>query len=82
MKKTKGQYWKMNENTYKLQLRTNMEQEKLDQVLPGWVCVSFGYVPNTEEEILIYEKEFKSELDWTNFLKSDNVVENIEMKEV
>jgi hypothetical protein len=72
----------VNESKYKLQLRTNREQEEeVKEILPGWECVSFGYIPTTQEDILIFEKEFHSEIDWTNFLKSDTITETIEMKE-
>ena len=81
MAKIKASYWKVNESRYKLQLRTNRDQEEVENILPGWECVSFGYVPHTQEDILVFEKDFKSEMDWTKFLKSDTIIETIEMKE-
>ena len=82
MAKIKANYWKVEESRYKLQLRTNIEQHTLEEALPGWQCVSYGYVPKTEEDIYVFEKQFDTEFDWTNFLKSDNVKELIEMKEI
>lgn len=82
MKRIKASYWKVEESKYKLQLKTRIEQEQIKEMLPGWECVSFGYIPKTQEDILIFEKQFGSEFDWTNFLKSDTVNELIEMKEI
>ncbi len=82
MKRIKASYWKVEESKYKLQLKTRIEQEQIEEILPGWECVSFGYIPKTQEDILVFEKEFSSEFDWTNFLKSDTVNELIEMKEI
>ena len=82
MKRLKGDYWKIDENTVKLQIQTTEPQTEIEQVLPGWLCVSFGYVPRTSEDIYVFEKEFKSEIDWTNFLNSDKVNRLIEMKEI
>ncbi len=82
MEKLKGNYWKVEKNTYKLQLKTRANQEEIQSRLPGWDCVSFGYVPTTQEDILIFEREFESELDWTNFLNSDLTLENIDLREV
>tara|TARA_R100000005_G_C4996141_1_gene202988 strand:+ start:2296 stop:2556 length:261 start_codon:yes stop_codon:yes gene_type:complete len=78
----KGDYWKAGENIVKLQIKTSEEQRKIEEILPGWNCVSYGYVPKTEEDIYVFEKKFKSENDWTDFLKSDTLSEQIEMKEV
>ena len=72
----------MDESKYKLQLKTRIEQDEIEQMLPGWICVSFGYSPNTQEDILVFEKNFKSELDWTNFLNSDSITETIDLREV
>ncbi len=82
MRKVKGDYWKTEQNTVKIQIRTQHAQEQIQEALPGWVCISFGYVPKTSEDIYVFEKEFKSEIDWTNFLNSDKLKESIEMKEV
>tara|TARA_B100000900_G_scaffold325096_2_gene284878 strand:+ start:2052 stop:2309 length:258 start_codon:yes stop_codon:yes gene_type:complete len=82
MKRIEANYWKVEETKYKLQLRTRVEQSKLEEALPGWSCVSYGYIPNTEEDLYIFEREFSSEFDWTNFLKSDKINTIIEMKEV
>ncbi len=82
MSRIKGDYWKVNERTVKLQIRTSKEQEKLEEVLPGWDCISYGYVPKTKEDIYVFERVFSSELDWTNFLNSDKTISLIEMREV
>lgn len=81
MKRIKASYWKVEETKYKLQLKTKIEQEQVEEMLPGWQCVSFGYIPTTQEDILIFEREFSSEFDWTNFLRSDTINELIEMRE-
>ena len=79
----RGEYWKVNENRYRLQLKTMARQEVIEEMLPGWKCISFGYIPATKQDILVFEKDFKSSFDWTNFLNSDNITtENIELKEV
>ena len=82
MKRLKGDYWKIEGNIIKLQIRTTEPQAEIQQALPGWMCVSFGYVPLTSEDIYVFEKQFESEIDWTNFLNSDKVNKLIEMKEV
>ena len=82
MRKIKASYWKVDESKYKLQLRTNIEQQEIQEMLPGWQCVSFGYAPTTKEDILVFERDFQSEIDWTKFLKSDAITEIIELKEV
>jgi len=82
MIKAKGDYWKTEENVVKLQIRTHQEQEKLQEVLPGWNCISYGYVPKTSEDIYVFEKKFTSEIDWTNFLNSDKINQLLEMREV
>ena len=82
MKRVKGDYWKVDRETVKLQIRTTEEQSELEEVLPGWMCVSYGYIPSTSEDIYVFERTFRSEVDWTNFLNSDKVNQTIEMKEV
>lgn len=77
----KGKYWKIDDNKYKLQLKTTNNQDEVESLLPDWECVSFGYAPTTEEEILIFEKTFNSDVDWTRFLNSDKIIETIELKE-
>ena len=80
--KIKVDYWKVEESRYKLQLKTRIEQGKIEEALPGWECVSFGYNPGTSEDIYVFEKDFESEFDWTNFLNSDSVNAIMEMKEI
>jgi len=82
MSRVKGEHWKVNEKTVRIQIRTDKEQHKLEEALPGWQCVSYGYVPKTSEDIYIFEKEFESESDWTRFIKSEKIKNLIEMKEV
>jgi hypothetical protein len=78
----KGKYWKVDDCRYKLQLKTTNNQNEVEDFLSGWECVSFGYAPTTEEDILIFEKTFSSVVDWTNFLNSDKINETIELKEI
>jgi hypothetical protein len=80
MGRIRANYWKVEECKYKLQMRTSVEQEQIEAVLPDWQCVSFGYVPKTEEDIYVFEKSFDSELEWTNFLKSEKVKQLIEVR--
>ena len=82
MSKLKGEHWKMNDKRIRLQIRTQEEQDKVQEALPGWECISFGYAPGTSEDIYVFEKHFETELDWTNFLTSDKVNTLIEMKEI
>ena len=82
MKRVKGDYWKVDRETIKLQIRTTEAQSELEEILPGWMCISYGYVPSTSEDIYVFERTFQSEVDWTNFLNSDKVNQTIEMKEV
>ena len=82
MDKVKGEHWRINHNTVRLQIKTDKEQRKLEEVLPGWQCVSYGYVPGTSEDIYVFEKKFESELDWSIFINSDKITNLIEMKEV
>ena len=51
-------------------------------LLPGWDCVSFGYIPDTQEDILVFERQFFTEKDWTNFTKTDTIIKIIELREV
>ena len=83
MRRMKGEYWKVEENKYRLQLKTTAEQKVIQDMLPGWECISFGYIPTTKQDILVFERDFESSFDWTKFLNSDNITtENIELKEV
>ena len=82
MSRVKGEYWKIGENIVRLQIKTSKEQRKLEEVLPGWQCVSYGYIPKTSEDIYVFEKKFDLEIDWTRFLCSYKIRSLIEMKEV
>ena len=82
MSKVKAKHWKIDAETVRIQIKTKKEQHKIQEALPGWECISYGYAPKTSEDIYVFEKIFKSELDWTNFKNSDKIKNLIEMKEV
>ena len=82
MKRAKGKHWKIDSNTVRVQIKTKVSQHELEEVLQGWKCVSYGYIPKTSEDIYVFEKKFDSELDWANFINSDKIKNLIEMKEV
>lgn len=82
MSKVKGKYWKTDDRTVKLQLKTDKEQNMLEEALPGWQCVSYGYVPKTKEDIYIFERKFETDHAWLSFLRSEKLAKLIEMKEV
>ena len=82
MSKVKGEHWKIDENTVRMQIKTSKEQRKLEEALPGWQCVSYGYVPSTSEDIYVFEKKFESEIDWKEFMDSDKIKNLREMIEV
>ena len=82
MSKVKGKYWKTDEKTVKLQLKTDKEQYMLEEALPGWQCVSYGYIPKTKEDIYVFQKKFETDRDWLSFLKSEKLTRLIEKKEV
>ena len=82
MSKVKGKYWKTDEKTVKLQLKTDKEQYMLEEALPGWQCVSYGYIPKTKEDIYVFQKKFETDRDWLSFLKSEKLTRLIELKEV
>ena len=82
MSRVKAEHWKIDDNTVRVQIKTTKDQYKLEEALPGWQCVSYGYAPKTSEDIYVFEKKFESELDWTNFINSDKIKNLIEMKEV
>lgn len=82
MRKVKGEHWKVDERTIRIQIKTDEEQCKLEEALPGWQCVSYGYIPKTSEDIYIFEREFDSDKDWMSFKNSDKITNLIEMREV
>jgi|TARA_Y100000114_G_C11565398_1_gene233809 hypothetical protein len=82
MKKVIAKHWKIDENTVRLQIKTKKEQDRLNDFFADWDCVSYGFIPRTSEEIYIFEKKFKSQLDWQDFLNSNKQNTLIEMKEV
>jgi hypothetical protein len=82
MSKIKGEHWKTSDKTVRLQIATNKQQQQLQEALPGWECISFGYIPKTNQDIYVFERHFETELDWTNFLSSDKTKSLIDMKEI
>lgn len=81
MKRITADYWTQ-ENVVKIQIKTKMEQTDLQNMLPDCQCVSYGYVPKTMEDIYIFERVFSSESDLTEFVNSDMITKQIEMREV
>ena len=82
MGRIKAKYWKTDDAKYRIQIKTALEHQEALALLPGWNCVSFGYIPETQEDILVFEKQFITEKDWTNFTKTDTIIKLIELKEV
>jgi hypothetical protein len=81
MERIKADYWTQ-ENVVKLQIRTKIGQTEIQRILPGWQCVSYGYVPKTMEDIYVFERVFTTESDLTDFIKSDTIIKQLEMREV
>ena len=82
MGRIKAKYWKTDDNKYRIQFKTTLEHQEALALLPGWDCVSFGYIPDTQEDILVFERQFFTEKDWTNFTKTDTIIKLIELREV
>ena len=82
MKRTKGDVWEIEQDRFRLQIRTTEGQREIEEKLPGWDCISYGYVPKTSEDIYVFERKFESKIDWTNFLNSDAAKEFIKTKEI
>ena len=82
MGRIKAKYWKTGDTKYRIQFKTTLDHREASSLLPGWECVSFGYIPNTQEDILVFEKQFITEKDWTNFTKTDTIIKLIELREV
>ncbi len=81
MKRIKADYWTQDE-TVRLQIKTKKEQIEIQRILPGWHCISYGYIPKTMEDIYIFERVFKTESDLTDFMESDTIIKQLEMREV
>jgi hypothetical protein len=81
-KRITGECWNVQDNLYRIQVKTTLEHQEALALLPGWDCVSFGYIPETQEDILVFEKQFITEKDWTNFTKTDTIIKLIELREV
>ena len=81
MQRIKADYWTQDE-TVRLQIKTKKEQIEIQRILPGWHCISYGYVPKTMEDIYIFERVFKTESDLTDFMESDTIIKQLEMREV
>ena len=82
MGRIKAKYWKTDDTRYRIQFKTKLEHQEAMGLLPGWDCVSFGYIPDTQEDILVFERQFIAEKDWTNFTKTDTIIKLIELREV
>ena len=82
MRRIKAEYWKTDETKYRIQFKTTLDHREATSFLPGWECVSFGYIPDTQEDILVFERQFTTEKDWTNFTKTDTIIKLIELREV
>ena len=82
MGRIKAKYWKTDDTRYRIQFKTTLEHQEAMDLLPGWDCVSFGYIPDTQEDILVLERQFITEKDWTNFTKTDTIIKLIELREV
>jgi hypothetical protein len=82
MEKITGDFWRTQENKARIQIKTKEEQVKIQELLPGWRCVSYGYIPKTMEDIYVFEKEFKTEKGLTSFMNSDNIIKQLEIREV
>ena len=81
MKRIKADYWTQDE-TVRMQIKTKKEQIEIQRILPGWHCISYGYIPKTMEDIYIFERVFKTESDLTDFMESDTIIKQLEMREV
>ena len=81
MKRIKADYWTQ-DNTLRLQIKTKIEQTEIQRILLGWNCISYGYAPKTAEDIYVFERVFSTENDLTDFIKSDIIIEQLEMREV
>ncbi len=76
----KGDYWRTELNTFKLQIKTNRDQKEIENMLPGWSCISYGYAPRTSEDIYVFERKFHSDNEWINFLNSSKAIKLIEIE--
>ena len=81
MERIKAEYW-IQDDTVRLQIKTKIGQTEIQGILPGWHCVSYGYIPKTMEDIYIFERVFATENDLTEFMKSDTIIKQLEMREV
>lgn len=82
MKEIKADYWIVEENKVKLQIKTTEQQTDLQDILPGWKCVSYGFVPKTMEDIYVFEKQFDKQKDLARFVNSGMINEQIKIREV
>ena len=81
MERIKADYWTQ-ENIIRLQIKTKIGQTEIQRILSGWQCVSYGYATKTMEDIYIFERVFITENDLTDFIKSDTIIKQLEMREV
>ena len=82
MERIKGDFWRLEGNKLRIQIKTKIEQREIQEILPGWQCVSYGFIPKTMEDIYVFERKFDKENDLTSFVNSDNIVKRLEMREV
>lgn len=82
MKEIKGEYWIIDDNKVKLQIKTKQEQVILEEMLPEWRCVSHGFIPKTMEDIYVFEKAFERNKSLTERIISDTINKQITIREV
>jgi len=82
MKEIIADYWIVESKKVRLQVKTNLEQSQLQEILQDWSCVSYGFVPKTMQDIYIFEKEFNKQKDLTRFINSDIINKQIRKREV
>ena len=82
MKEITADYWIVEGRRVKLQIKTNMEQAELQEILRDWACTSYGFIPKTMQDIYIFEKEFSKQKDLTRFINSDMINKQIRKREV
>lgn len=82
MKEITADYWIVEGRRVKLQIKTNMEQAELQEILQDWACTSYGFIPKTMQDIYIFEKEFSKQKDLTRFINSDMINKQIKKREV
>ena len=82
MKEIRGEYWIIEGNKVKLQIKTTQQQSEIQEIIPDWRCVSYGFAPKTMEDIYVFEKEFEKQKELTRFINSDTINKQIKIREV